>query len=296
MKLNKLLTGTNDVVESLVLSTSQFQTNWFDNFYGLYLLQDQNTVVGIKSSPLAIKGTDNPDEDFSDCIEVDNLAVVIHAGRGDDGVFVTGTQDASVFGGDGTDDIYTADGNDIIHGGQGNDSIDSGIGSDIIYGDAGDDTINAYGQAIIYGGSGDDCLVTDIFNDQVSGGIGNDDISTWDGDDLIYGGSGSDNIDAGEGNDIIVGGLDDDYIWGGEGQDIFIFDSHSGSDVIYDFQEGDALQIETDGYEVSITHEGEDLYSLNWINSQGNVANSIRIETLGVNSFTDVDGLLIGTY
>lgn len=292
-----LTTGTTDTVESLVLSMDQFQPNWFDNLYSVYLQQDPNTVVGTDASPLMIKGLDNPDDDYTDYLEVDNQTSIIHGGLGDDVIVTTGAAATTIFGGEGNDDITTDSENAIIHGGNGDDGIFVGStqGTSVIYGGTGDDSITVYNQAIVSGGAGDDSIATDIFDDKVSGGDGNDDISTGGGNDIIYGGAGDDTIDAGDGNDIIVGGTGNDILWGGEGQDTFIFDSHSGNDSIMDFQEGDALQVDANGYNVSVVNTGEDLYSLNWTDNHGNIINSVHIETLGVSSFTTIDGLLVGT-
>jgi len=57
----------------------------------------------------------------------------------------------------------------------------------------------------------------------------------WGGDDEIYGDEGRDWIWGGDGADVIYGGRGNDKMWGGDGADRFVFEKHSGRDVICDF-------------------------------------------------------------
>ena len=61
------------------------------------------------------------------------------------------TEDQSIDGWLGNDDIKTGSGNDEIFGGEGDDLIDGGSGNDTIFGQQGNDSIN--------GGSGDDLFM-----------------------------------------------------------------------------------------------------------------------------------------
>jgi Ca2+-binding RTX toxin-like protein len=71
-------------------------------------------------------------------------------------------------------------------------------------------------------------------NDYLDGGKGNDKLFGFGGDDLIVGGAGSDILDGGRGSD---------ELWGDAGRDTFIFRKGYGSDMIYDLEVGEKVDI-----------------------------------------------------
>ena len=62
-------------------------------------------------------------------------------------------------------------------------------------------------------------------------------------DASIVGNAKANKIFAGDAGSTINGGKGHDSLWGGNGDDTFIYESGGGKDVIYDFGDGDALQI-----------------------------------------------------
>ncbi|MBM1218885.1 Hint domain-containing protein [Ponticoccus sp. SC2-23] len=156
---------------------------------------------------------------------------------------------ATIFGGNGKDEIDGTSGNDVIYAGNGKDEVDAGDGNDIIYGGNGKDEIEggdgddtAFGGNSpdeLYGGAGNDSLDggssgDELYggdgNDSIDGGSGDDEIEGGDGDDTIDGGQGQDEIEGGDGNDSIDGGSGDDEIEGGDGDDVI--DGGEGQDEI----------------------------------------------------------------
>jgi Ca2+-binding RTX toxin-like protein len=65
------------------------------------------------------------------------------------------------------------------------------------------------------------------------------------GNDVIEGGAGADTIHGGEGDDTLTGGDGDDVLSGGAGDDLFAFADGHGSNIVTDFDMGDA---DSDGF------------------------------------------------
>lgn len=107
------------------------------------------------------------------------------------------TARSRISGGDGSDTISTASGQDTLLGDEGNDRLSSSNSSDWIHGGDGDDSINA--------------------------GAGNDTANGDDGADSVIGGAGSDVIGGGddESEDYLDGGRDQDVVFGQAVYDIF---------------------------------------------------------------------------
>lgn len=118
---------------------------------------------------------------------------------------------ATIYGGNGKDDIDGTSGDDVIYSGNGKDEVDGGGGNDIIYGGNGKDEIE--------GGDGDDTVFGGNSPDELFGGAGNDSIDGGNGPDELFGGAGNDSLSGGAGDDEIEGGEGDDSIDGGQGQD-----------------------------------------------------------------------------
>ncbi len=116
----------------------------------------------------------------------------------------------TVYGGDGSDVIYTGAGHDRLVGDQfaagvGADMLAGGLGNDLIWGDLeGLPDAAAGGRDTLYGGGGNDTLF----------GGGNI--------DTLYGGSGADTLYGGAGDDFV---FDDNHaalFFGGDGSDYFL--------------------------------------------------------------------------
>lgn len=163
--------------------------------------------------------------------------------------YVEGTEDDTLYGGDGddalhgragydqlwgdngNDTIHAGSGDDAAHGGAGNDKIIGEAGNDLLYGDAGDDTLDGgSGADMLNGGAGNDKLAGGDGQDALLGHAGNDDLGGGAGDDWLDGGAGNDLLDGGSGDDTLLGGSGDDTLVGGDGNDSLAGDA--GDDLI----------------------------------------------------------------
>jgi Ca2+-binding RTX toxin-like protein len=138
---------------------------------------------------------------------------------------------ASVPGGEGSDRLYTLDGddtvegrggNDLIRTTYGNDSVDGGTGADTLYGGYGNDTLVSGGGVgdYLYGEQNDDLLIaTGGAGIWADGGRGRDELVGGDGPDTLYGSEDRDTLSGGAGNDYLSGGGDWDTLDGGTGRD-----------------------------------------------------------------------------
>lgn len=168
--------------------------------------------VAFKNSVLTVRGTEDDDTillsvserdirmDINSGVYYVPLALVstirIYGYGGNDTINLANfSRSASIYGGDGDDQLTGGSGHDRIFGGLGEDIIDGLAGNDTIYGDAGDDQI--------VGGSGNDLLFGGAGYDLIDGGAGDDYIEADEGDDTILGGSGNDYLDGGTGYDEI---------------------------------------------------------------------------------------------
>lgn len=135
------------------------------------------TYIYNDESEIVVKGTAT-----NNYIVNEGDTVTVVAGEGDDFILNVGTNDVSVSGGKGNDEIYNTESafNATLNGGSGDDYINNVDGSD----------------ASIFGGSGNDILIGGSDNDTLWGGTGND---------SLYGGDGEDNFiyKSGEGTDKI---------------------------------------------------------------------------------------------
>ncbi len=81
------------------------------------------------------------------------------------------------------------------------------------------------------------------WRDRLDGTQGNDYMDGGKGDDRLFGCDGDDLLVGGKGNDILSGGTGADELWGDEGYDTFIFRRGFGADMVYDFSQGDRIDI-----------------------------------------------------
>ncbi|SPF79866.1 calcium-binding protein [Pseudoprimorskyibacter insulae] len=95
-----------------------------------------------------------------------------------------------------------------------------------------DDAADVWGNALNNDINGNDA------DNRIEGREGNDTLDGYDGDDTIIGGSGDDNIDGRNDNDLLFGGSGNDTLDGGSGNDTFVFTAGAGSDRIRDFGDG----------------------------------------------------------
>ena len=128
------------------------------------------------------------------------------------------TDNATISGTDGSDDIQGTPGPDIIDAKGGNDVVRGFGGNDIICGGSGNDTLRG-GAGIdkIYGGKGDDLLYGSWASDKLYGQVGND---------MLRGGTGNDSLYGGSGDDKVYGDAGADRMFGEPGRDLL--DSRDG--------------------------------------------------------------------
>ncbi len=98
-------------------------------------------------------------------------------------------------------EVFESD-NDTINGGAGEDQLVGGVGDDMLDGGVGnDELLGGAGDDILRGGNGDDTALGGSGDDALNGGAGNDTLFGNDGDDFFVGIGGTDVIDGGAGND-----------------------------------------------------------------------------------------------
>jgi Ca2+-binding RTX toxin-like protein len=122
---------------------------------------------------------------------ISQMEIETHGTEGDDNFFAYDIGDASnqdtIYGYGGNDQLRGGNGNNEIHGGDGNDTLTGGNDIDALYGDNGDDSLT--------GGAGNDTLIGGSGNDNLNGGTGDDYLEGGDGNDAINGGGSSGGID-----------------------------------------------------------------------------------------------------
>jgi trimeric autotransporter adhesin len=155
--------------------------------------------------------------------------IIFTGGSGDDKVDVSGSNNANLTGGAGTDYLIGGAGNDQLFGGEGDDRLEGGAGTNTLKGGTGNDTYGFDSPTDIIvenPGEGIDTVYTALDytlldnvenmyvaanaigtgnsadNYMVSYGVGNKTISSLDGNDTLIGGAGLDTLIGGIGNDI----------------------------------------------------------------------------------------------
>ena len=116
--------------------------------------------------------------------------MIVNAGAGDDRVTISGALRvrATIYGGEGDDNLRGGAGVDTIRGGPGDDGVFGGAGHDKLFGDAGVDAVG--------GESGNDLVVGGADPDVLVGGDGNDTLNAVDGNpsETVLGGAGRDTL------------------------------------------------------------------------------------------------------
>lgn len=137
-------------------------------------------------------------------------------------------------------DLITAgQGNDLVFGRAGNDYLFGGQGNDTILGDAGADSLSGdFGDDFLFAGPGNDLVIGRSDNDVLNGNQGDDTIGGGEGNDILFGGRDNDVLAGGLGNDILFGDLGNDTLLGGVDLDQFAIVANTGSDVIFDYEDG----------------------------------------------------------
>lgn len=193
------------------------------------------------------------------------------------------TDDDTIFGEGGNDDLSGGFGNDVIDGGADDDTIDGGSGNDTLIGGTGADSLT--------GGTGNDDLSGDAGSDTLDGGEGNDLLSGGDGADELSGGSGDDNISGGSGQDTLTGGDGADTLDGGADNDTFFA---SGGDTIIGGETGTDTNDELIVNDVaSVAFDPNNSEDGTVTFNDGSTATFTGIETLTVNG--GPDGIVSGT-
>lgn len=150
-----------------------------------------------------------------------------------------GNDEVTTAGGD--DTITTTTGNDVIIARNGNNSVSAGGGTNSVTTGSGNDTITTgSGADNINSGSGNDTITTGGGRDIVRSDGGADIIDSGAGSDRILAGAGDDTVNAGAGKDSILAGAGIDSLTGGGGHDTFVYvslaDAMLGADSISDFR------------------------------------------------------------
>ena len=148
-----------------------------------------------------------------------------------------------------------------------NDWIDSKGGADTLTGGLGDDTYivrDEQAQVVERLNGGIDQIRASV-NYTLAGNVENLLLLGT----LDYDGTGNaqaNNVVGNWGDNVITGGLANDVLTGDKGQDTFVFNRGDGSDIITDFQAGDAVQLNGYGFSTfaevqsAMTQVGDDAY------------------------------------
>lgn len=110
-------------------------------------------------------------------------------------------------------------------------TLTGSLEGDVLDGSGDSDWLGGFAQAdVLNGSAGDDFLF---------GNGGADVLRGNGGDDQLFGGIGGDRLMGGHGNDGLVGGIGSDRLSGGVGADAFMVEALAGTDIVYDFTDGE---------------------------------------------------------
>ncbi len=149
----------------------------------------------------------------ADTVIAKNNTVTMNTGAGIDTVDLQQVVKATVFAGEGNDQITSDSGDVAVYAGAGDDVVTLGAGNDSVIGEAGNDQISTgLGNDYIYDGLGNNTINAGGGNDQTITGIGNDHITDTAGDDVINAGDGDNTILVADGTDEVRTGSGIDHI------------------------------------------------------------------------------------
>ena len=176
-----------------------------------------------------------------------------------DVVIAYGTKIENATGGAGADILTGNTLANVLTGKGGNDTITAGYGADTLKGGNGKDVLKGQkGKDILVGDKGADELYGQNQNDILKGGGGNDELFGGNGKDTLKGQSGNDKLTGDGGSDRFVFGKNGDkdtikdftdkvdeikFIGLGTESEIMAKASEIGSDVVFDFGNGDMLTV-----------------------------------------------------
>jgi hypothetical protein len=223
---------------------------------GTYSFSDSGATVGAGS------GCTSTGAHSATCAGAGITGITVNSGNMNDLAWETAATPATIFGGDGDDNMIGNNGSDILIGCIGNDTYNGGGGADTFVDGAfcsggGTDTVTYAGRSTpvfvsldggandgqagegdnvagdienVIGGNSDDVIAGGPGANHIQGGPGNDSIAgeqdpTFDptvGNDNLEGGDGNDSINGGDGDNQLDGGNGNDVIQGGFGSDRFI--------------------------------------------------------------------------
>ncbi len=235
------------------------------------------------------------------------------------------TENVTIDGGDGDDNLLGGAGDDTFTGGLGDDRLEGGAGNDTLDGGDGDDDFylgDGFGTDTLIGGTtgevdGDrlyansmsaDTTVTFAGDNDGTLGDGTNTASftgidtfyTGDGDDVFDGTNDSDGftVNTGRGDDVIFSGAGDDTIFAGNNSDDIHVNDQSGTDTIAAGSGADALYF-TDtgtGQGVSVVWSGEDAggYGFDGSAASGTFTGIDQVEGSANDDSFDSTGSLVG--
>jgi Ca2+-binding RTX toxin-like protein len=221
----------------------------------------------------------------------------INGGNGQDYIR-GGDDNDTITGGSGADTIEGGDGNDSLVGGADDNKLYGQGGNDTLVGGSQDDRLNGGGgDDFLKGNNGADWFRGGNGSETIWGGSGNDTMFGNANDDVLHSGSGDDTLNGGGGDDTLRGGTGDDYLKGGEGADTFIFENGMGADQLLGFDRTeDILRIDSNllsgqttgaqvlatfgsvvGSDVVFDFGDGDTITLLWANNLNGIADDILI-------------------
>lgn len=187
----------------------------------------------------------------------------IDASETSQGIYITGNGLANkIIGGEGSDTLYGAKGNDTL-------TLKKAKGKTITLIDSKNKTSSLVLDTNLTLTNSNDAAVTV--------GAGKDTLKGNKGNDKLYGQAGADKLYGGAGNDTLWGGAGNDILYGNSGKDVFVYKPGEGTDKIMDYwyDDSDMLKIlKADGSEggtfKSATFDGDSTLTLA-INGGGSV-------------------------
>lgn len=214
--------ATNDAVIDLRAATLQNEPGGGGYLSFVYSSSYNSSTTGGYTIANGVAIEDASGGDGNDQITGNGLANVLKGNKGDD----------TILGGGKGDTIRGGDGKDTLNGGGGNDTLAGGRGWDTLVGGNGKDTLKGFKG-----------------NDKLKGGNGDDTLKGLDGNDRLWGEAGADRFVFAKNGDQdtikdFADNIDEIKITGlGTVSDILAQASNVGTDVVFDFGNGDVLTV-----------------------------------------------------